>query len=99
MVEVDRNTQCMIYYHCQNYRKLSTREKNVIDELCVKIGNGYGAAVHEYMTTAASRTKICEQYYISEATLNRAVRRFIREFPKFTTESQNANKERMKRHE
>lgn len=97
--EVDRNTQGMIYFHCQNYRKLSTREKNVIDELCVKTGNGYGAAVHEYMTTAASRTKICKQYYISEATLNRAVRRFIQEFPKFSTENQNANKERLKRHE
>lgn len=82
---VDKNTQGMIYFHCQNYRKLSTREKAVIDELCVETGGGYGAAVHEYMTTPVSRTRICEKYYISEATLTRSVRRFIQEFPKFST--------------
>lgn len=68
--------QGLIYYTARNYRSQPERVRRYIDELCLEAGGEYAAALKAFVTTDRGATSVCMEFYISKATLYRAVRRF-----------------------
>lgn len=68
--------QGYIYFTCQGYRRAPPYMRQKIDRLCLAAGGEYAKALKEYMTTRADWITICRKYSVSQATLDRARRRF-----------------------
>ena len=74
--------QGYIYYKSLCYPELPERAKRRIAELCSLAGGEYAAALQEYVTTDRSATAVCLRHHISRGTLERAVRKYYRMWPR-----------------
>ncbi|NCB52217.1 MAG: hypothetical protein EOM54_10090 [Clostridia bacterium] len=71
-----RVQQGRIYFTCRNYADEIPAVKKKIERLCAEAGGAYSCALFDFMTSGKSTLQITMDYYISEATLSRARRRF-----------------------
>lgn len=81
-IKVDYDQQGYIYFTSRLYRQLSPGDRKKIRELCRECGGEHEQALFEFVTTDATATAITMKYYISRATLYRAVRKYYTRFPK-----------------
>lgn len=79
-VNVDYNRQGYIYFVSRLFKELPQAEKQKILNLCMLCGGEYYQALFEFVTTDVTATALCMKYYISRATLYRAVRKYYEEF-------------------
>lgn len=82
-IKVGYIRQGYIYFVSLLYGELDKERRRVIDSLCRECGGEYWRALREFVTTKTSATKICDEYFLSESTLHRAVRRYYEGFPKW----------------
>ena len=61
---------------CKRYRRLGKAERTLIRESAEEAGGLYKAALLEFVTTGKGAVAVCSKHYISESTLERAVKRF-----------------------
>lgn len=80
--EVSYDDQGYIYFFSKRYRRLSQREKRMIEGLCMEAGGEHYQALLEFVTTGAGITSVCTKHFVSESTLQRAVRRYYIGFAK-----------------
>lgn len=81
-IPVDYDTQGYIYFLSKRYRSLPAAAKRRIEGLCMKAGGEHYQALLEFVTTDAGAASVCARYYLSQSTLERAVRRYYLEFEK-----------------
>ena len=81
-IPVDYDTQGYIYFLSKRYHLLPVRMRRKIETLCIEAGGEYHQALLEFVTTDAGATSVCTRHYISQSTLERAVRRYYLEFEK-----------------
>lgn len=75
-VPVSYDVQGYIYFTSRLYRSLPAADRKRIRRLCKNAGGEYAAALLEFVTTDAGAVAVCQKYYISQSTLERAVRRY-----------------------
>ena len=80
--EVSYDDQGFIYFYSRQYRRLPQKEKRRIEGLCMDAGGEYYQALLEFVTTNQGAAMVCTKHYISESTLERAVRRYYLAFEK-----------------
>jgi len=80
--EVSYDDQGYIYFYSKRYRRLTEREKRRIEGLCMEAGGEHYQALLEFVTTGLGITSVCAKHYVSESTLQRAVRRYYIAFSK-----------------
>lgn len=68
--------QGAIYFACATYRDQPAAVRRKIDRLCERAGGEYAPALKEFLTTGADWAWICDRYYLSERTLDRARKKF-----------------------
>ena len=73
--------QGYIYFKCQLYKELPAADQETILTLCFYCGGDSWKALYDYMCTDTTRTKVCMQHHISEATLDRMVNKFYGRYP------------------
>lgn len=78
--EVSYDDQGYIYFYSKRYRRLPEREKRKIEGLCMEAGGEHYQALLEFVTTDLGITGVCRKHYVSESTLQRAVRRYYMAF-------------------
>lgn len=78
--EVSYDDQGYIYFYSKRYRRLSAREKRRIEGLCRLAGGEHYQALLDFVTTDLGITAVCTKHFVSESTLQRAVRRYYMEF-------------------
>lgn len=75
-VPVDYDTQGYIYFTSRMYKRLSREEQRRIANLCVEAGGEHCQALFDFVTTDAGAIAVCRKHYLSQSTLERAVRRY-----------------------
>ena len=81
-IPVDYDTQGYIYFLSKRYSQLTPGKKQKVEQICKEAGGEHYHALLEFVTTDAGAVSICTRYYISQSTLERAVRRYYLEFEK-----------------
>ena len=81
-VKVDYNRQGYIYFVSRQYRELPAADQHKILNLCLLHGGEYYQALFDFVTTDTTATALEMKYFISRATLYRAVRKYYEGFPK-----------------
>lgn len=81
-IPVDYDTQGYIYFLSKRYRDLPAAARRRIDGICHRAGGEHHQALLEFVTTDAGATGVCSRHYLSQSTLERAVRRYYIEFEK-----------------
>jgi len=71
---VNYNEQGYICFLSLRYKKASRAERAMIRRCCAR--TGYSGAVFEFVTGSKGAVYICGKYFISESTLERAVREY-----------------------
>lgn len=66
-----------IFFKCRRYEKQTKSEQRKIDRLIHRAGEAYANALREYLLTETSWETVCQQWYVSDRTLQRCVRRFF----------------------
>ena len=80
-VPVSYDRQGYVYFTSRLYRELPTRRQERIIGLCQRCGGEYGQALFEFVTGGAGAEVVCARHHLSRSTLERAVRRYYRNFP------------------
>lgn len=75
--------QGYIYFASRAYTQLSPSQQKKIVNLCAQAGGEYHAALFEFVTTDIGATAVCMRHHISSSTLERAVRRYYEQFPRW----------------
>ena len=65
----------------QMYRRLDPDKQARIRQLCRQAAPGYEEALLAFVTTSRTTTSVAMEFFISEATLHRAARRYFVIFP------------------
>ena len=81
-IPVDYDTQGYIYFYSRRYRSLPAGAKRKIEGVCMTAGGEHYQALLEFVTTDTGAAAICARHYLSQSTLERAVRRYYIEFEK-----------------
>lgn len=81
-IPVSYERQGYIYFASLLYRELPERSQEKIRELCRQAGGAYWEALLELVTTGAKADHVCQSHHLSRSTLERAVRKYYRAFPK-----------------
>ena len=81
-VQVDYNRQGYIYFVSRQYKELPKEDQRKIVNLCLLHGGEHYQALFDFVTTDTTATAITMKYYISRATLYRAVCKYYEGFPK-----------------
>ena len=81
-IPVDYDTQGYIYFYSRRYNSLTAPAKRKIEGLCMRSGGDHYQALLEFVTTDAGAATVCAKHYLSQSTLERAVRRYYLEFEK-----------------
>ncbi len=81
-IGVSYQKQGYIYFKSHRYHKLSAAERLEIDELCILAGGEYEKALKRFVTTDKSVQQVCNECYVSKATLDRCVSKYIKLFAK-----------------
>ena len=82
-LEVEYARQGYIYFASRCYEQLSPGQQRKITDLCLRAGGEYHAALFEFVTTDAGATAVCMRHHLSQSTLERAVRRYYEQFPRW----------------
>ncbi|MBQ8893413.1 MAG: hypothetical protein IJ043_03285 [Clostridia bacterium] len=80
-LKVPYHTQGYIYFVSRNYKKLPKEKRERIEANCRRSGGEHWQALFEFVTKDTGAVEICRKYFISAATLERAVQRYYEEFP------------------
>ncbi len=80
-IKLSYDRQGYIYFTSRSYRRLGAERQAAITALCAEVGGEHSSALFEFVTTDRSPTEICSKYYLSRATLYRAVKRYYEHFP------------------
>ena len=75
-IPVTYEDQGYIYFFSRRYDKLGNRDQKRIQRLCAAAGKEYSRAVFDFITTDMGAARVCVKHFISEKTLERAVRRY-----------------------
>ena len=78
--ELDYDTQGNVYFTSKRYKRLSVGEQETIRRLCQEAGGQHAKALFEFVTTDAGASEVCVKHFLSEKTLERAVRRYYLAF-------------------
>lgn len=81
-IPVDYDTQGYIYFLSKRYRCLPPDARRRIEKLCQDAGGEHHRALLEFVTTDLGAATVCARHYLSQSTLERAVRRYYMEFEK-----------------
>ena len=68
--------QGYIYFLCKRYKRLCKAERALIRECAEDAGGMYKDALLEFITGSKGAVAICDKYFLSESTLERAVKKF-----------------------
>ena len=79
-IPLEYEVQGYIYFLSRRYRRLPLTKRRKIDEVCRRAGGDYAGALKEFVTTDRVAEEICGNYFISQSTLERMVRRYYLEF-------------------
>lgn len=79
-IPVTYDLQGYIYFTSRLYQELPKGKQAKIRKLCEEAGGEYSDALFAFVTTDAGKAEICAEYFISESTLERAVRRYYLAF-------------------
>lgn len=71
-VKVSYNLQGYIFFLSQRYKKASREERALIRQCCAQ--TDYPDAVFDFVTGSKGATWVCGKHFISESTLERAVK-------------------------
>ena len=77
-VPVSYDWQGLIYFYSRLYDHLPEKHREKIRNLCEEAGMEYSKALFVLVTTSLSMTAVCDRYYLSQSTLQRAVRRYYK---------------------
>lgn len=80
-INVGYDRQGYIYFVSRAYESLSQDRQRAIWDLCLRCGGENYQALFQFVTTDAGAEMICLQNNLSRSTLERAVRRYYKEFP------------------
>lgn len=81
-IPVSYEDQGYIYFYSRRYRRLPRKERRRIEMLCAEAGGEYQEALLEFVTTDSGAVAVCARHYISQSTLERAVRKYYSAFQK-----------------
>lgn len=81
-IPVDYDTQGYIYFLSKRYAALPAAQRRRVETVSKIAGGEHHRAVLEFVTTDAGAAMICAKYFLSQSTLERAVRRYYMEFEK-----------------
>lgn len=79
-LKVSYQKQGYIHFVTRQYYKLKKEERAEIDELFRLAGGEYFEALKRIMTTDVSIYRVCDEMYLSKATLCRCINRYIKLF-------------------
>lgn len=79
-IPVDYEAQGYIYFVSRRFQDLPRRAQEKIRALCREAGGEYAEALFEFVTTDAGASAVCRKHYLSESTLERAVRKYYLAF-------------------
>lgn len=79
-IPVPYDVQGYIYFTSRLYQELPRGQQEKIRTLCREAGGDYADALLAFVTTDYGKQKICADYYISESTLERIVKRYYLAF-------------------
>lgn len=75
-IPVDYETQGYIYFTSRRYRELDRQKQEQIRRLCREAGGEHAEALFAFVTTDAGGVEICGRFFLSESTLERAVKKY-----------------------
>lgn len=75
-VPVGYDLQGYIYFYSRMYRFMTLQEQQRLQSVCKAAGGDHAGAVMEFVTTDAGAAFVCRKHYLSQSTLERAVRRY-----------------------
>lgn len=81
-IPVDYDAQGYIYFLSKRYKDLPAAAKRRIEGICRTAGGEHHQALLEFVTTDAGAATVCSRHYLSQSTLERAVRRYYLEVEK-----------------
>ena len=81
-VPLSYDRQAYIYYCSRLYRTMSEKKQTRIRQLCRDAGGQHAAALLDLVTGKLTATEVCGKHYISQSTLDRAVRKYYMLFPR-----------------
>lgn len=80
-INVGYDRQGYIYFISKAYSSLSPSRQKTIWNHCLRCGGENYKALFQFVTTGAGAETICLQNHLSRSTLERAVRKYYKEFP------------------
>ena len=81
-VPLSYDRQGYIYFCSRIYKMLQRKKQERIKQICREAGGEYHEALLEFVTGKLTAPEVCGKYFISQATLDRAVRRYYLSFPR-----------------
>lgn len=79
-IPVDYEVQGYIYFASRRFDQLSRAGKEKIRRLCREAGGEHEQALFTFVTTDAGAVEVCSRFFLSESTLERAVKRYYQAF-------------------
>lgn len=79
-IPIDYDLQGYIYFTSRRFKRLPRAQQDRIRKLCQEAGGEYAEALFTFVTTDMGAVEVCGNYFISESTLERAVRRYYLAF-------------------
>ena len=79
-IPVDYEQQGYIYFTSKRFEKLPRKQQEKICALCREAGGEHAAALFAFVTTDSGAADVCARFYISESTLERAVKKYYLAF-------------------
>ena len=79
-IPVDYETQGYIYFTSRRFRELEPEMQEKIRCLCRRAGGGHEEALLTFVTTDMGALEVCSRYFLSESTLERAVKKYYQAF-------------------
>lgn len=75
-IPVEYEVQGYIYFTSRRFDRLSRAAQEKIRRLCREAGGEHEQALFAFVTTDAGALEVCSRYFLSESTLERAVKRY-----------------------
>lgn len=79
-IPVDYEQQGYIYFTSRRFKQLPKKQQDKIRALCRAAGGEHADALFEFVTTDSGAVEVCARFYISESTLERAVKKYYLAF-------------------
>lgn len=81
-VPLSYDRQGYIYFCSRIYKMLPRRKQERIRMLCRDAGGQYHEALLDFVTGKLTAPEVCVKHFISQSTLDRAVRKYYVNFPR-----------------